>query len=123
MNIKLAIAAMLILLATVVLTHLNMWQIKNIDTQGKILNRELLWFLLWYGLIIFLFVNPLIIFSYRCYFSFSGKFMVPQLIYFAAIIISPLILTWLISSEMPSKGVLVGTFFAIISVFCVLFWK
>lgn len=120
---KLVIAAIFILLATFILTYMNMWQIKNVDTQGKILNWSLLRFLIWYGLVIFLFVNPMITLSYRYYFYFSGKFMVPQLLYFAATIISPLILAWLIFSEIPSKGVLAGTFFAVVSVLCVLFWK
>jgi hypothetical protein len=120
---KLTIAAIFILLATIVLTYMNMWQIKNVDTQGKILNGPLLRFLIWYGLIIFFLVNPMIVLSYRYYFSCFKEFMVPQLLYFAATIISPLILAWLVSSETPSKGVLAGTFFAVISVLCVVFWK
>ncbi len=109
--------------AAIVLTYLNMWQAKNIDTQGKILNGDLTRFLIWYGLIIFFFVNPVFVLSFRYAFSFSGKLMVAQLAYLAATIISPLVITCLFFQETPSRGILAGTFFAVISVLCVLFWK
>ena len=117
------LGTLLILMAIVVLTYMNMWQTKNIDTQGKILNGELLRFLVWYGLIIFFFVNPIIVLSFRYIFSFYGKLMIPQLAYLATTIISPLIIAWLIFHEIPSKGVIAGTFFAVISILCVVFWK
>jgi len=119
---KLAIAAMLMMVAMIMLTYLNFWQTKNID-QTKIISVDLLKFLVWYGLIIFFLVNPTIILSFRYCFSVSGKLMMPQIIYMATTVISPLIISWLIFSETPTKGVIAGTIFAIISVFCVIFWK
>ena len=119
---KLILATLLMLTATIVLTYLNMWQTKN-DTQGKILNGEILRFLIWYGLIIFFFVNPVIILSFRYAFSFSGKLMIAQLVYLAASVISPLIIALLVFHEMPSKGVIAGTIFVTIGILCVEFWK
>lgn len=121
MKMTIAISAML--LAVIALTYLSMWQMKNIDTGGKLLNRELFFFLVVYGLLIFFFLNPTITLSFRYCFSQSGKLMAPQLIYSATGVISPLIITWLIFGETPSKGIIAGSFFAIISVLCVLFWK
>ncbi len=120
---KLILGTLLMLIAMVVLTYMNMWQTKNIDTQGKILNGELLRFLVWYGIVIFFFANPIIVLSFRYIFSFYGKLMIPQLAYLATTIISPLIVVCLIFHETPTKGIIAGTFFAIISVLCVLFWK
>ncbi len=120
---KMTITISVILLAVIILTYLSMWQMKNIDTGGKLLNRELFLFLAAYGLLIFLFLNPAIVLSFRYCFSQSGKLMVPQLIYSATGVISPLIITWLIFGETPSKGIVAGSFFAIISVICVIFWK
>ena len=116
-------AIIFMLLATIGFTYFNMWQAKNIGMGKNFLNREIVTFLIIYGLVIFFFINPAIVLSFRYCFSFWGKLMIPQIIYFAATIITPLAISWLIFSEMPSKGVLAGTFFAIVSVFCVLFWK
>jgi len=111
------------LIAMSLLAYLNLWQIKNIDTGGQLLNKEMIKYLIFTGFLTFFFINPVIILTFRYGFSLFKKALAPQLIYQATPIISALIIAWFIFHEIPSKGTLAGTFFAILSVLCVMFWK
>jgi hypothetical protein len=108
--------------AITILTYLNMWQMKYV-APGKILNRDVLLFLIWYGLIIYFLVNPVIVLTFRYGFQIWQKVLAPQFIYQALPIACSLIIAWCFFREVPSKGTLAATILSVISIFCIIFWK
>jgi hypothetical protein len=120
---KAFLAILTIMAATIAITYLNFWQIKNIDTAGKLFNRDLILFLLVYGLLLLFFINPALVMGFRLGFSAFQKSLIPQFVYQATAVISPLIIAWMIFQEMPQKGTLVAAILSVISIFCVIFWR
>jgi hypothetical protein len=109
--------------AITLLTYLNFWQMKNIDTQGKIINGDLLLYLVVSGLILFFFVNPVIVLTYRYGFSLWNKSLAPQFIYQSLPIACSLIIAWSLFREIPSNGTLAATILSIASILCIIFWE